>query len=129
MIINFIERYFYLICFCQYALEQGPDGFSKTFKAWLDDKKDLRQIATEGKDKLEWSRTVDAEKLEQLKEMMASPDYKAFGKQFPKPSVGLSRNRSRLHFFMANERESMVDLEVHGSIIKYILVNDVHFNS
>jgi len=76
MIINFIERYFYLICFCQYALEQGPDGFSKTFKAWLDDKKDLRQIATEGKDKLEWSRTVDAEKLEQLKEMMASPDYK-----------------------------------------------------
>ena len=29
-----------------------------------------------GKDKLEWSRTVDAEKLEQLKEMMASPDYK-----------------------------------------------------
>lgn len=81
MIINFIERYFYLICFCQYALEQGPDGFSKTFKAWLDDKKDLRQIATEGKDKLEWSRTVDAEKLEQLKEMMASPDYKVFGKQ------------------------------------------------
>ena len=36
---------------------------------------------TEGKDKLEWSRTVDAEKLEQLKEMMASPDYKVFGKQ------------------------------------------------
>ena len=37
---------------------------------------ELRQMASEGKDKLEWSRTVDAEKLEQLKEMMASPDYK-----------------------------------------------------
>ena len=29
-----------------------------------------------GKDKLEWSRTVDAEMLEKLKEMMAEPNYK-----------------------------------------------------
>merc|ERR1711992_148875 len=29
-----------------------------------------------GKDKLEWSRTVDAVKLEKLKEMMADPNYK-----------------------------------------------------
>ena len=42
----------------------------------METKPELRQMATEGKDKLEWSRTVDAEKLEQLKEMMASPDYK-----------------------------------------------------
>ena len=42
----------------------------------MDSKPELRQMASEGKDKLEWSRTVDAEKLEQLKEMMASPDYK-----------------------------------------------------
>ena len=42
----------------------------------MDGKPELRQMASEGKDKLEWSRTVDAEKLEKLKEMMASPDYK-----------------------------------------------------
>ena len=37
---------------------------------------DQNSLMFAGKDKLEWSRTVDAEKLEQLKEMMASPDYK-----------------------------------------------------
>ena len=42
----------------------------------MESKPELRQMASEGKDKLEWSRTVDAEKLEKLKEMMASPDYK-----------------------------------------------------
>ena len=76
MIINFIERYFYLICFCMYTLENGPGNFEKSFKVYMDEKKELRTMASEGKDKLEWSRTVDAEKLEQLKEMMASPDYK-----------------------------------------------------
>jgi len=76
MIINFIERYFYLICFCMYSQEHGPGGFQKQFSAFMEEKKELRQMATDGKDKLEWSRTVDAEKLEQLKEMMASPDYK-----------------------------------------------------
>jgi hypothetical protein len=76
MIINFIERYFYLICFCMYTLENGPGNFEKSFQAYMEEKKELRAMASEGKDKLEWSRTVDAEKLEQLKEMMASPDYK-----------------------------------------------------
>ena len=42
----------------------------------MEEKKELRQMASEGKDKLEWSRTVDSAQLEQLKEMMASPDYK-----------------------------------------------------
>ena len=76
MIISFIERYFYLICFTMYTLEQGPEGFGKAFTAWMEEKKELRQMASEGKDKLEWSRTVDSAQLEQLKEMMASPDYK-----------------------------------------------------
>merc|ERR1712110_852476 len=48
MIINFIERYFYLICFCMYTLENGPGNFEKSFKTYMDEKK----------------------------EMMASPDYK-----------------------------------------------------
>merc|ERR1711884_918670 len=76
MIINFIERYFYLICFTMYCLEFGSDGYEKSFHDYMDSKPELRQMASEGKDKLEWSRTVDAEKLEKLKEMMASPDYK-----------------------------------------------------
>ena len=76
MIINFIERYFYTICFATYALEFGPSGFSKSFNAWIEEKKDLQSMVQEGKDKLEWSRTVDAAMLEKLKEMMSDPNYK-----------------------------------------------------
>ena len=76
MIINFIERYFYLICYCMYSMEFAPGGYQTSFHDWMEEKKGLRAMATEGKDKLEWSRTVDADKLEQLKDMIASPDYK-----------------------------------------------------
>ena len=31
MILNFMERYFYLICFATYAREFGPSGFQKSF--------------------------------------------------------------------------------------------------
>ena len=31
MILNFMERYFYLICFATYAREFGPGGFQKSF--------------------------------------------------------------------------------------------------
>ena len=31
MILNFMERYFYLICFATYAREHGPGGFQKSF--------------------------------------------------------------------------------------------------
>ena len=31
MILNFMERYFYLICFATYAKQYGPDGFQKSF--------------------------------------------------------------------------------------------------
>ena len=31
MILNFMERYFYLICFATYAREFGPAGFQKSF--------------------------------------------------------------------------------------------------
>ena len=77
MIVNFIERYFYLICYAIYSAEFGPGGYRTSFSTWMGDRTELQAMATEGKDKLEWSRTVDAEKLEQLKEMMASPEYKA----------------------------------------------------
>ena len=67
MIINFIERYFNLICFSMYVLEFGTAGYQKEFKDWIAEKKDLEKMVDEGKDKLEWSRTVDAAKLEQIK--------------------------------------------------------------
>jgi len=76
LILNFMERYFYLICFATYALEHGPTGYQKSFVCWMDDNKDLRSMIDQGKDKLEWYRTVDAAKLEHLKEMMAADNYK-----------------------------------------------------
>ena len=76
LILDFMERYFYLICFATYAKQHGPDGFKKTFVEFMNENSSLRDMIDQGKDKLEWSRTVDAEKLEKLKEMMASPDYK-----------------------------------------------------
>ena len=48
LILNFMERYFYLICFATYALEHGPTGYGKSFVSWMDDHKDLRtMIGTE----------------------------------------------------------------------------------
>merc|ERR1711902_261140 len=49
MIINFIERYFYLICFATYAKEQGPTMFPKSFVAWMDEHKELREMIANGK--------------------------------------------------------------------------------
>lgn len=43
MILNFMERYFYLICFASYALNAGPGGFQTTFKAWMDERPHLRK--------------------------------------------------------------------------------------
>jgi len=76
LILNFMERYFYLICFATYALEHGPTGYQKAFTTWMDENKELRTMIEEGKDKLEWYRTVDAAKLEHLKELMLAPNYK-----------------------------------------------------
>ena len=76
LILNFMERYFYLICFATYALEHGKGGYQKAFTSWMDVHKDLRTMIEEGKDKLEWYRTVDAAKLEHLKDMMNAPNYK-----------------------------------------------------
>jgi len=50
--------------------------YSVTFTEWIKTKTELISMATEGKDKLEWSRTVDASKLETLKALMADPNYK-----------------------------------------------------
>jgi len=76
LILNFMERYFYVICFATYALEHGPSGYQKAFTTWMDEHKELRTMIDEGKDKLEWYRTVDAAKLEHLKDLINAPNYK-----------------------------------------------------
>ena len=76
LILDFMERYFYLICFATYALEHGPAGYQKSFKSYMDDHNELRALIDSGKDKLEWYRTVDAAKLDHLKEMMLQDNYK-----------------------------------------------------
>ena len=68
--------------------------YSITFTDWIKERPELITMATEvkilnlkwksknhrtplqGKDKLEWSRTVDSSKLETLKALMADPNYK-----------------------------------------------------
>lgn len=76
MIINFIERYFYLICFSTYARGQAKDGFKKTFVQWMDENSSLRSMIENGKDKLEWYRKVDENKISNLKGMIEGPEYK-----------------------------------------------------
>ena len=47
LILNFMERYFYLICFATYALEFGPTGYQKSFVSWMDEHQDLRTMIGE----------------------------------------------------------------------------------
>ena len=41
MIINYLERYFYIICFATYVRQNANVGFEKTFVKWLDEHKVL----------------------------------------------------------------------------------------
>ena len=76
MIINYLERYFYLICFATYVRQNAGDGFKKTFTAWLDDHKELRGMIAEGRDRLEWTRKVDQSRVDELRTKLSGPDYK-----------------------------------------------------
>ena len=76
MIINFIERYFYLICFATYAKQHGPDGFKKTFVEFMNENSSLRDMIDQGKDKLEWSRKVDQGAVNEIQSLISSGDMK-----------------------------------------------------
>ena len=39
-------------------LFQEVSGFTKSFKTWMDEHKELRDMIANGKDKLEWTRKV-----------------------------------------------------------------------
>ena len=50
MIVNFIQRYFYMICFGQYALQNGFMGYPESFASWLKNSKDdLHAMIENGK--------------------------------------------------------------------------------
>eukprot|EP00088_Acartia_fossae_P032228 TRINITY_DN3301_c0_g1_i1.p1 TRINITY_DN3301_c0_g1~~TRINITY_DN3301_c0_g1_i1.p1 ORF type:complete len:205 (+),score=84.52 TRINITY_DN3301_c0_g1_i1:2-616(+) len=77
MIINFIERYFYLIVFAMYVRDIGPKGFPQTFQQFMEANSQLRTMIAEGRGRLEWERKIPDEKLEELKTMLSAPDFKA----------------------------------------------------
>ena len=76
MILSFMERYFYLICFATYAKQHGPDGFKKTFVEFMNENSSLRDMIDQGKDKLEWSRKVDQGAVNEIQSLISSGDMK-----------------------------------------------------
>ena len=75
--ILYLYSYFYLIVFAMYVRESGPKDFPQTFKQWMDEHASLRDMIAEGRGKLEWERKIPDEKLGDLKEMLATKDFKA----------------------------------------------------
>jgi len=47
-LLNYLERYFYLVCFGAYCRQEGPELFKKPFVAWLDEKKDIADMVEKG---------------------------------------------------------------------------------
>lgn len=76
IIINFIERYFYIVCFATYAKMFGPEGFKKTFVEFMNENSSLRDMIQNGKDKLEWSRKVDQNSVNEVQSLISSGDVK-----------------------------------------------------
>merc|ERR1719433_1429564 len=82
---NNIERYFGLIVFAMYVREVGPKDYNQTFKQWMDDHNDLREMIAEGRSKLEWERKIPDDKLVDPKDMLDSKDFKT---NLPRSSRG-----------------------------------------
>merc|ERR1711902_281712 len=102
-IMDNIQKYFYLICFCAYLRDQSSSAqstadeeqkknfaltggkvstptenlkISKKFVDWMNEKSNLRTICEEGKGKLQWEREIPQEALDNLNNL-ASTDFKA----------------------------------------------------
>lgn len=52
--VNFIERYFYLLCFATYVLEQKETLFATTFSEWMGTHTDLRDLIKSGMGEFQW---------------------------------------------------------------------------
>jgi len=47
-LLNYLERYFYLVCFGGYCRQQGPEKFMKSFVSWLEERKELEDMVEKG---------------------------------------------------------------------------------
>lgn len=54
---NFIERYFYLVCFATYVMAEAKASrlAGKTFTAWMEEHKALRAMCKAGQDSFNWT--------------------------------------------------------------------------
>lgn len=53
--VNFIERYFYLVCFASYVIEEAPNKLESTFTAWMEAHADLRALIKLGMRDFAWA--------------------------------------------------------------------------
>merc|ERR1712213_64500 len=101
-IMDNIQKYFYLICFCAYLRDQSSSAqstadeeqkknfaltggkvstptenlkISKKFVDWMNEKSNLRTICEEGKGKLQWERDIPQDALDNLQNL-ANTDFK-----------------------------------------------------
>jgi len=47
-LLNYIERYFYLVCFGSYCRQEGPGKFKKSFVSWLEERKEIAEMVEKG---------------------------------------------------------------------------------
>jgi len=47
-LLNYIERYFYLVCFGAYCRQEGPGKFQKSFVSWLEERKEIAEMVDKG---------------------------------------------------------------------------------
>jgi len=47
-LLNYLERYFYMVCFGAYCRQEGPELFKKTFVAWLEERKEIADMVEKG---------------------------------------------------------------------------------
>ena len=50
-----VRRYFFLICFATYAVAEAKSKFAKTFVAFMDEHKELRDLIAKGMDSFAWA--------------------------------------------------------------------------
>merc|ERR1711963_901356 len=101
-IMDNIQKYFYLICFCAYLRDQSSCAqqtadeeqkknfaltggkvstptenlkISKKFVDWMNEKSNLRTICEEGKGRLQWERDIPQDALDNLQNL-ANTDFK-----------------------------------------------------
>ena len=58
-----------------FSREVGPKDYNQTFKQWMDDHNDLREMIAEGRSKLEWERKIPEEHINDLKVLLEADNF------------------------------------------------------